>query len=64
MTAINFRSRFVRSLPITASLALTDANTGRGRRCYAWECCGPSVADHVKLVATLDFHGNEGVEVT
>jgi hypothetical protein len=30
MTVINFRSRFVRLLPITASLSLMDANAGRG----------------------------------
>jgi hypothetical protein len=33
MTVINFRSRFVRLLPITASLSLMDANAGRGGRC-------------------------------
>ena len=33
MTAINFGNRFVGSLPITASLSLTDANARRGVRC-------------------------------
>src|SRR5258708_32453662 len=48
MMAINFQDRFVKSPPTTANLSLTDANAARGVRCYARECCGPSVADHVK----------------
>jgi len=48
MMAINFQDRFVKSPPTTANLSLTDANARRGVRCYARECCGPSVADHLK----------------